>query len=230
MIFQRTIGLICIATMVLTGCATPGGSQGSSSSSSETAIRCAAFGVGGAVIGGLLGGKSGAVKGVIAGLAACAVVEIATRQTKSASDVDQQYKANNHNQLPATAKVDEYTTVVTPNGAAKAGDAITVRSTIRVVAGTNQPIQEVKEVLVAYAPSGDEFKRGEKKINDTTGSGEYDNSFTLTLPSSAPQGTYKLTTQLFINGQPSTTVTATNMTIASLNAPASAPVTLASLF
>ncbi|MDR2186836.1 MAG: hypothetical protein LBE62_02150 [Azonexus sp.] len=90
---------------------------------------------------------------------------------------------------------------MTPGGVIKAGAPIKVTSTIRVIAGTQEPISEVKEVLIAYAPNGKEFKRGEKKINDATGSGEYTNNFTLTLPKGVPQGVYKLETQVFVNGK-----------------------------
>ncbi|HEY4317846.1 MAG TPA: hypothetical protein VGN04_09605 [Herbaspirillum sp.] len=173
--------------------------------SNESMIRCAMLGAGGALVGALIGGGKGAIGGAAAGLAACAIIEVATRQTKTASQVDHDYKAGNHNRLPPNAKVDSYDTVVTPNGAVKAGDAIKVQSTIRAVSGTTEPVTEIKEVLVAYAPSGEEFKRGEKVVNTAPGSGEYDNSFTLKLPSGSPQGVYKLKTQVFLNGKPGAT-------------------------
>jgi hypothetical protein len=198
---KKSICAACIFTLFAAGCATPGQPE-SESFANSTAGRCAALGAGGAVLGALIGGKSGALKGVAAGLAACAVVEIASAQTKSAADVDRQYKAANRNQLPPYAKVDAYTTVVTPNGAVKPGEPIKLQSTIRAVSGTQEPVQEVREMLIAYSPNGEEFKRGEKKVNDAGGSGEYTNSFTLTLPQGAPQGTYKLQTQVFVNGKP----------------------------
>lgn len=189
----------CIGALLVTGCATPGGQGGVSS---ETAFRCATFGVGGALLGAAVSGSKGAVKGALVGLAACAVVEIASRQTKSSTAVDEQYRSNNRNQLPQTAKIDAYSTSVSPNGVAKAGDAIRVQSTIRAVSGVKEPVTEVKEQLVVYAPSGEEFKRGEKKVNEGAGSGEYENAFTLRLPQGAPQGVYKIRTQLFLNGKP----------------------------
>jgi hypothetical protein len=198
---QKAVCAACMVTLFAAGCATPG-EPGPENSTATTATRCAALGAGGAVLGALIGGKSGALKGAAAGLAACAVVEIASRQTRSAAEVDRQYKAANRNQLPPYAKVDAYTTVVTPNGAVKAGEPIKVQSTIRAVSGTQEAVQEVKEQLIAYSPNGDEFKRGEKKVNETGGSGEYTNSFTLTLPQGAPQGIYKLQTQVFVNGKP----------------------------
>lgn len=200
---KKSIIVTCIGTLLVTGCAAPGGPNGGSSAG-DTAARCAAFGVGGALLGAVVGGKNAAVKGALVGLAACAVVEIASRQTKSSDVVDQQYRSNNRNQLPQTAKIDGYTTTVSPNGVAKAGDAIRVQSTIRAVSGVREPVTEVKEQLIVYAPSGEEFKRGEKKVNDASGSGEFENAFTLRLPEGAPQGVYKFKTQLFLNGKPAT--------------------------
>lgn len=197
--FQKSICAAAVAMMMITGCATPGGGSGVST---ETVMRCTALGAGGALVGALIGGVKGAVGGAAAGLAACAIIEVATRQTKTASEVDRNYKANNRNRLPPNAKIDSYTTVITPNGAVKAGDAIKVESTVRAVSGTAEPVQEIKEVLIAYAPSGDEFKRGEKTLNTVPGSGEYDNSFTLKLPQGSPQGVYKLKTQVYLNGKP----------------------------
>jgi hypothetical protein len=213
---QKTILAVCAGSLLLSGCATTGGESAGGSSNSDTAMRCAAFGAGGALLGAFLGGKSGAVKGAVAGLAACAVVEIASRQTKSAAEVDRQYRVSNRNQLPPNAKIDSYSTLVTPNGIVKAGDAIKVQSTIRAVSGANEPVQEIREVLIAYAPTGEEFKRGEKKVNDSAGSGEYDNSFTLRLPQGAPQGIYRLKTQVFLNGRPMI-AKETNMQVAELS-------------
>lgn len=198
---HKTVCAACMVTLFAAGCAAPG-QPSQDFATTSTATRCAALGAGGALVGALIGGKSGALKGAAAGLAACAVVEIASYQTKSAAEVDRQYKVANRNQLPPYAKVDAYTTVITPTGAVKAGEPIKVQSTIRAVSGTQEPVQDVKEMLVAYSPNGDEFKRGEKKVNETGGSGEYTNSFTLTLPQGAPQGVYKLQTQVFVNGKP----------------------------
>src|SRR5471030_769762 len=201
--FKQSILVTCIASVLVTGCAAPSGQGGSGIASNNTALRCAGFGIGGALLGAVVGGKNAAVKGALVGLAACAL-EIASRQTKSSEVVDQQYRGNNRNQLPQSAKIDGYTTAVSPNGVAKAGDAIRVQSLIRAVSGVQEPVTEVKEQLIVYAPSGEEFKRGEKKVNDTTGSGEYENSFTLRLPEGSPQGVYKFKTQLFLNGKPAT--------------------------
>ena len=193
-----------IAALVVSGCATPQGgapAANNANSADSAAMRCAMYGLGGALLGAGLGGKSGMLKGAALGLAACAVVEIASRQTKSANEVEQAYRVSNRNQLPASPKIDAFTTIVTPAGAVKAGDAIRIESMVRAVSGSAAPVQEVKQVLVAYSPDGQEFKRGEKKLNEVAGSGEYVNSFTLKLPANAPQGVYRFETLVYLNGQ-----------------------------
>ena len=204
--FQKSICAAAVITFLAAGCAAPGGDKAAGSANNDTAFRCAALGVGGALLGAMVNGKNGAANGALAGLAACAVVEIASRQTKNSAQVEQQYRVSNRNQLPPNAKIDSYTTVVShTNVVAKPGDHIKVQSNIRAVSGANEPVQEVRELLIAYAPSGEEFKRGEKKVNESAGSGEYDNSFTLKLPADAPQGIYKLKTEVFLNGRPAST-------------------------
>lgn len=199
---KHTLIVVSITSLLVSGCAAPGGPNSSPHDSNNTALRCAGLGLGGALLGAVIGGKNAAVKGALVGLAACAVVEIASQQTKSSDTVEQQYRSNNRNQLPQSAKIDGYTTSVSPNGIAKAGDAIRIQSTIRAVSGQYEPVTEVKEQLIVYAPSGEEFKRGEKKVNERSGSGEYENAFTLRLPDGAPQGVYRFRTQLFLNGKP----------------------------
>jgi len=167
----------------------------------NTAMRCGAFALGGAVLGAAIDGKKGAGRGALAGLAACAVVEIVSRQTRSSGDVEQDYKKANRGNLPAKAELVAYETTLNPDATLKRGDALKVQSTIRVVAGTAEPIREVKEILIAYAPSGEEFKRGEKKANAAEGSGEFLNTFTLKLPDGAPQGEYKIETVVLVNGR-----------------------------
>lgn len=201
MTMRKTICVATVVALAASGCAAPGGT-GAESSGNDTVARCAVLGLGGAVFGALIGGKNGAAKGAIAGLAACAVIEMASRQTKSAAEVEQQYRVTNRNQLPSNATIDAFATVVTPNSAVKAGDAIKIDSTVRAVSGTSQPVREIKEMLVAYTPDGQEFKRGEKRLNEAAGSGEYVNSFTLKLPAGAPQGIYRLETTVFLNGTP----------------------------
>lgn len=167
----------------------------------HTALKCGAFALGGAALGAALSGKKGAGRGALAGLAACAVVEMVSRQTRSKEEVEQDYRNANNGKLPAKAELVAYQTNLNPQTTLQRGSALKVQSTIRVVAGAGEPIREVREVLIAYAPSGEEFKRGEKVANAAEGSGEFVNTFTLRLPDGAPEGQYRIETQVLLNGR-----------------------------
>lgn len=194
----KAIVIALALALATTGCATPnmGGAD-----DNNTALKCGLMATGGAVLGGLVDGKRGVVRGALLGLAACAVIEVASARTQSAAEVEQKYRSANRNALPPSAKVVNYASAVSPQGQARSGDPIKVQSKIRAVAGTGEAIREIKEVLVAFDPEGKEFKRGEKLVDTSGGSGEFTNNFTLRLPQSAPEGNYRLHTDVYLNGK-----------------------------
>jgi len=193
MLVLARYSLIVGTVLLLASCATQ--------DQQNTAWRCGAFALGGAAIGAAIDGKKGAGKGALAGLAACAVVEVVSRQSKTGTEVEGDYKKTNKGKLPSKAELVAYDTTLNPDAMLKRGDALKIQSTIRVIAGTTEPVNDVRETLIAYSPSGEEFKRGEKKANAAAGSGEYVNTFTLKLPDGAPQGTYTIKTIVSINGR-----------------------------
>ena len=152
-------------------------------------LRCTALGAGSALVGALIGGTKGAIGGAVARLAACAVIEVATRQTKTAAEVDRDYRANNRNNLPPYAKIDAYTTVVTPRSAVKTGEPIKLASQIRAVSGTNgRPGSQGSRDRLRAVGRAVQARREDRQRD--AGQRRFDNSFTLKLPSGAPQGTY----------------------------------------
>jgi hypothetical protein len=193
---QIAIAAVLASSLMVQGCATNG-----SQSTSDTVARCATLGIGGALLGALTKGKDGAIKGALTGLAACALIEVASSQTRTAAEVEKQYRTTNGNELPVNAKLESYSAVVSPTGVARSGETVKLSSVIRAVAGVREPISELREVLTIYAPSGEEFKRAEKRVAEGQGSGEYANSFTLRLPQGAPQGVYRMHTQVYLNGK-----------------------------
>jgi len=195
----KALTIILSLSLAVGGCAAPG--QEGLADNDNTVMKCGLMTAGGAVIGGLLNGKRGAVKGAVIGLGACAVIEIASARTHSAAEVEQKYRSANRNVLPPAAKLVSYASNVSPQGQARSGEPIKVQSAIRAVSGTGEPIREIKEVLVAYSPDGKEFKRGEKLVDTSGGSGEFSNSFTLRLPQGAPEGAYRLHTDVYLNGK-----------------------------
>jgi hypothetical protein len=184
------------------GCQSPGGSPGDSSASSNPCNPAV-----GALIGGALGavinsdnrGK-GALIGAGIGALACVAVNVASRQTKSATQVEDEYRKRHGGKLPSSDPVVQaYTVSVNPDGQVRAGEKAQVVSNMTVVQGANRPVDEVKEVLTLVGPEG--TKTAEKKANDRSGSGAYENTFNLSFPKEVAPGTYPINTQLYVNGR-----------------------------
>lgn len=197
----KSLALALSVSIAASGCATQNPNQNSPALADNTVLKCGAMAAGGAVLGVLLDGKRGALRGAAIGLGACAVIEVASSRTRSAAEVEQKYRSSNRNALPPSAQLVSYASNVSPQGQARSGDPIKVQSTIRAVSGSSEPIREIREVLVAYSPDGKEFKRGEKFVDTAGGSGEFSNSFTLRLPQGAPEGGYRLHTDVYLNGK-----------------------------
>lgn len=182
-------GAICAA---LAGCAT-------SSMSGADWGKCFGAVVLGAGAGALVEGERGAYVGAAAGIAACFVINAHSKRTRTAAEVESDYRAR-HAQLPAAPEVVRYDTALSaPN--VRRGEPLRIVSTIEAVQGRNAPIQEVKEQIRIYEPgSSQPFKNGEK-IASAGGGGGYENTFTITFPSGMPQGRYAIETDLYVNGE-----------------------------
>lgn len=195
---HQTLATVLCISLAVTGCATTGQSG---MGTDNTTMKCGLMAAGGAVLGGLVDGKRGVLRGAALGLGACAVMEVVSSRTRSSDEVEKAYRSGNRNTLPASARLVSYASSVSPRGQVVSGNPVKVQSTIRAVSGTGEPIREIREVLVAYAPDGKEFKRGEKVVDTTGGSGEFSNNFTLRLPQGAPEGNYRLQTDIYLNGK-----------------------------
>lgn len=195
---RKPLAIVLCISLAAAGCATPGQSGLGADS---TVMKCGLMAAGGAVLGGLVDGKRCVLRGAALGLGACAVMEVVSSRTRTAGEVEKSYRSGNRNALPASAKLVSYASNVSPRGQIISGNPVKVQSTIRAVSGTGESIREIREVLVAYAPDGKEFKRGEKVVDTTGGSGEFSNSFTLRLPQGAPEGNYRLQTDIYLNGK-----------------------------
>jgi outer membrane lipoprotein SlyB len=157
----------------------------------------------GAALGALLGGKDrgkGALIGATVGALACVAVNAVSRQTKSAEQVEADYRNQHAGKLPAGEPVVQaYNVNVNPDDQVRPGEKVQVVSNMTVVRGADKPIQDVKEVLTLSGPDG--TKTAEKKPTERPGSGAYENTFTLTFPKDVAPGTYPIKTQLLVNGK-----------------------------
>lgn len=180
---------ICVA---LTGCAT-GSMSGSDWGKCFGAVAL------GAGVGALVEGERGAYVGAAAGVAACFVINAQSKRTRSAAEVETDYR-NRHAQLPVQPEVVRYDTQLSaPN--VRRGEPLRIVSNIEAVQGRHAPIQEVKEKIRIYEPGNSKpFKEGEK-IASAGGGGGYENTFTITFPQGMPQGRYAIETDLYVNGE-----------------------------
>lgn len=192
------------AVFLITSCATQGGKNSDVIQQSSSECNPAVAGIIGALIGGFIAGGKDTVRGAAVGGAigalACVVINTSSRQTASAQAVEAAYKSA-RGSLPTRPTVTTYRTDISPSSAMKAGAELTWLSQITAVAGQSDAIREVREDLVLYSPDGKEFKRASKVAGDRGGSGSFENSFKLVLPTGAQQGIYTARSQLFLNGQ-----------------------------
>lgn len=200
---KRLISSVVLAALCVTGCAAPGGKVGEAAGPTSDECNPLAAAAIGALAGALLGSGKNRVRGSAlgAGLAslACVAWNYNVRQTKSAAQVQQEFRNANQGQLPTQTKVQNYDTRFEPNAAVASGGKLTVVSTIDVVQGTANPMTVVEEELTLVRPDGSEVK-SRKKADAIRGTGGYATTFSMNMPQGVPQGVYPVRTALFING------------------------------
>lgn len=195
--------IVLISTLIA-GCAAPSGPGASSQSQDpcDAASSAVAGAIGGALLGMLIGGKDsaaqGAAVGAIGATLACLAIKAQSNQTKSAAQADNEFQKAKGS-LPKEPQVTTYIPSLQSRTVAR-GQPVLIRSIVELVNGTSQPVNSVREELVVMDTSGTPIRSGSKTLNMAT-AGRYENSFELKLPESAPQGIYKLKTNLYVNNQ-----------------------------
>ncbi|SBV36778.1 conserved exported hypothetical protein [uncultured Stenotrophomonas sp.] len=201
----RLLLLTLATTVALSGCATTGGVSGTS----DGAQKCNPWATGaiGAVLGAAIGaGKNSeaAAKGAIAGAAlgalSCLVVNAHSRQTQSADTVQAEYRQANAGALPSAPKLMVYDTNISPGNRVTAGQAVEIKSNLKIVDGTQQRIASIREDMVLLDTTGKEIKRVGKDVSGTQAGG-YENTFAFSFPKGVSQGVYGIRTELLVNGQ-----------------------------
>lgn len=198
---------LCIGIAAIFGfasCAPLNSTTGQTANSDDPCNPLALAIVGAGV--GALAHKNDRAKGAVVGGAvsalACLAINATTRQVKPSHTVEREY-VQARGSLPPAPLLLNYSTSIQPAQAMRAGNPVQLQSNIEVVEGKNVPIREVREQIVLFDPDGKEFKRGEKIVSDSrTGAGQFQNTFSFTLPSQAPQGIYTAKTVVIVNNQP----------------------------
>jgi hypothetical protein len=192
-----------IAALIVSGCATTRTTNGIT----ETSGGCnpAAMALFGAALGALLAGKNNRNKGAVIGGAvgglSCVAWNYKTEQTKTAAQVNSEYKAANNGNLPSEASVVSYKVAPDPSTTLNAGNPMVIRSKITVVEGGNTKDQPVVEEQLVVMHDGKSIANAKKRANEGGGSGEYSTKFNLDLPAGVPQGYYPVRTALFLDGR-----------------------------
>jgi hypothetical protein len=196
-----SVAVLTASAIAISGCATHSSGQ----ESADGGDPCNAI-IGG-VVGGILGAVldhnrrgRGAAIGAAVGALACVAVNAASRQTRTAQQVEGEYRSKNQGRLPPNEPVVQaYSVTMNPDSEVQSGEKLQVVSNMTVVSGQKQSVNEVKEVLTLTGPDG-KNRRAEKVASKQAGSGSYENTFSLTLPKGVAPGAYPVKTQLYVNG------------------------------
>ncbi len=203
-IIRNSTIAVVVTALFAAGCATPGGGGSQASGGATGQCDAGIAALAGAVVGGLLAQGNNRVRGAAlgAGLAslACVAWNYNVKQTKTAEQVQTEYKAANRGQLPERSKVTGYETRFDPNAKVSPGGKMTVVSNIEVVQGAKDQKPLLEEELTLVRPDGSEVK-SRKKANENQGAGAYMTSYSMTMPTGVPQGVYPVKTALFMNGE-----------------------------
>lgn len=195
-----------VIAAALAGCATQqGGGAPAPDTFSGDCNPLIAGGIG-AAIGALAGGSknrgTGAAAGAAIGALACVAYNYATKQTKTAQQVSDEYKAKNRGTLPANATVTRFNVQVAPTSKVQAGNAISVASNIEVVPGTSNPRPTVEQEITLFSPDGSQAGKAKKPASQAGGGGAFETAFKFSLPQGVPQGVYPVKSQLYVDGKP----------------------------
>jgi hypothetical protein len=201
---KRLVALTIVMTLLVSGCATTRGSSASDDG------KCVGAAVGGALAGALLGALlsknkvSGAAIGAAGGglLAGglCLAVTSESRQTKTAAEVEMQFKSANKGSLPAEPVVQEYTTTIVPtSGVLQKGEDLVIQSQAQVVRGRVSAVNSVTENV--QLKLGDDVLQKFSKELPSSGGGGYETVHTVHIPPRFQDGTYTVTSNLMVNGK-----------------------------
>lgn len=202
-----------ILTSVIIVCSTvalvvPVHAENANNPSGNTECNTPIAGLFGAVAGGLLGKKNrlaGAAIGASVASLACMALNYQAAQTKTAQQVQDEYKTQNDGQLPKETVIARYESKIAPNEQVRPGSKTTLNSTIEVVRGTADIVPTIEEEVSLFDPNGKQITSTRKVANQNGDAGAFTTSFSFTLPEGVKQGVYPIKTALFLNGQQANT-------------------------
>lgn len=201
----RAISAALIVTITLSGCAAPKAGSSTTNGQANENPECNAGGaaLAGALLGAVLASGKNRLRGAAlgAGIAslACAAFNYNAKQTKSAEQVQKEFKTANGGKLPRQNRVTRYETTMDSGGRIKPGSQMTVMSNIEVVQGTDDYAPILEEELKLRRPDGKDVTV-RKKATDN-GVGAFNTAYSMKMPEGVQQGEYPVEMSLFMNGQ-----------------------------
>lgn len=191
-----------LAPLLVTACATTGGPGGSAGNGEQACNPVVTGGIG-AALGALVGGKgdrlTGAAIGGALGALACVAFNHHSEQVKTAQQVDDDYRRTHGGKLPEQPTVVRYTSSFDPPNI-KAGSEAKLTSYIEVTGARAATAPLVEEEIALYKPDGGLVRKAKKAVSEQATAGAFQNTFTIPMPAGVPQGEYKVTTSLYVNG------------------------------
>ncbi|MEY4591877.1 MAG: hypothetical protein RIR18_772 [Pseudomonadota bacterium] len=190
----------------VSACVTTSGPGNGAQTASDGDCNEGIFALGGAIAGALLSGgskdtlKNAAIGATLAG-GACMAMNYQTKQTRSAQQVQGDYKIANKGALPEQAKIVRFQSALAPVAKIAPGGQTTLNTDIDVVAGTRDTKPPVIEMEMAMTRPDGKVQTSRKVVNDGQGAGGYHSSFALKMPKGVPEGEYPLKTTVYLNGQ-----------------------------
>lgn len=187
--------------LALAGCATPKNDRAGADDPCNPVVGAVIGGAVGALVGGDRRRTQGALVGAGLGALACVGYNYHARQTRSADQVGAEYRQS-HGALPPSPVVTAYRTEASAPRA-RGGDEVRVTSTIEVVPGAREPLQELREEFAILDPGGTERSRIAKTpVPAGTQGGAFVSTLQFTFPKGVPPGAYQVASRLFVNGRP----------------------------
>ncbi len=123
-----------------------------------------------------------------------------SRQTKTAAQVEQDFRSKNSGNLPADPQVQSYALGIVPSsGAVKRGETLVFHSEAQVVGGLQEDISSVNEVIQLIL-GNDVLQTADKDMN-AAGSGSFVTTYSIPIPPRFQDGTYTIASALYVNGQ-----------------------------
>lgn len=200
---QRVTVLTVASIFVVSGCSTTGGARTASAGGCGAETYLLAGGVG-AILGALAGGEKGAAIGAVGGAALAAAycfgVKSETKQAKTETQVEQEYKRANQGALPDNPQVVAYNVQMNPpTGRVAKGNTLELKSQADVLNGRLKKADKVEEELV-LSLGGEKVQNVVKPMPSTAGG--FVNVHKITIPQQFQEGSYQVASRLRINGQP----------------------------